>query len=399
MLKFDTAIIGSGLGGAFCAYELSKLNNKNNILFDLGRPPFKRRRQLEGWLGSLPYSDGKLYLNDVNKVNSIVNNIDSVNQYKQQILDLIKTVEDFSFYEQPSINKDFHNLLLNNNYNYNYENYYQLFPQHSHGISKVLFSDVKKLKSSFDDEVNSIVPQDGGFFITSDKLRVFVKKVVIAVGRSGWRWVEEVCNNLNIEREDSYYEYGIKIEGPKELFHNLNEASISLNKDNFNIGPINWNGSVILEDHLNFALASFRSNENRWHSDRVNFNLILKEKSENGFKKTERLSELLFILSQDRVVKDKLSSLLYTKKHKLHTFNEMTQFNGIVENLNNLIPGLIDKSHFHAPICYPMATKVKLDSKFCSSINNMYFIGESAHMRGLLAAAISGSMVAHSLSE
>ena len=73
MTNYDVGIIGAGVAGSFAALKIAK-DHKNikTILFDLGRPPMKRRRQLEGWLGCLPNSDGKLYLNDLDRVSNLV---------------------------------------------------------------------------------------------------------------------------------------------------------------------------------------------------------------------------------------------------------------------------------------------------------------------------------------
>ena len=71
---FDIAIVGVGVAGAFAAYKLSKEYPDAKILaIDWGRPPMKRRRQLEGFLGCLPNSDGKFYLNNLNNLNTILN--------------------------------------------------------------------------------------------------------------------------------------------------------------------------------------------------------------------------------------------------------------------------------------------------------------------------------------
>ena len=69
---FDIGIIGAGVAGAFATYKIATTHKSAKVvLFDLGRPPMKRRRQLEGWLGVLPNSDGKLYMNDIEKISNI----------------------------------------------------------------------------------------------------------------------------------------------------------------------------------------------------------------------------------------------------------------------------------------------------------------------------------------
>ena len=72
MTIFDVGIIGAGVAGAFATAKIAKdYKDAKTIVFDLGRPPMKRRRQLEGWLGCLPNSDGKLYISDINKVSEL----------------------------------------------------------------------------------------------------------------------------------------------------------------------------------------------------------------------------------------------------------------------------------------------------------------------------------------
>src|SRR5271155_3788983 len=72
---FDVCIVGMGVAGAFATLKLSKEHKNIKVLgIELGRPPAKRRRQCEGWLGCLPNSDGKLFQNDILKVAEIVGN-------------------------------------------------------------------------------------------------------------------------------------------------------------------------------------------------------------------------------------------------------------------------------------------------------------------------------------
>jgi len=70
---FDIAIIGAGVAGAIATYKIKqKHKNAKIALFDVGRPWMKRRRQVEGWLGCLPNSDGKLYLNNISEVSNLI---------------------------------------------------------------------------------------------------------------------------------------------------------------------------------------------------------------------------------------------------------------------------------------------------------------------------------------
>src|ERR1700691_4439139 len=66
---YDIGIVGVGVAGVFVCLKLSQEHKDQKVIaFDLGRPPAKRRGQLDGFLGCLPNSDGKFYQNDLQEV-------------------------------------------------------------------------------------------------------------------------------------------------------------------------------------------------------------------------------------------------------------------------------------------------------------------------------------------
>src|SRR5271157_3213283 len=66
---YDVCVLGLGTAGAMAIYKIAKdYPDKKAIGIDFGRPPMKRRQQIAGWLGLLPSSDGKFFLNDIKNV-------------------------------------------------------------------------------------------------------------------------------------------------------------------------------------------------------------------------------------------------------------------------------------------------------------------------------------------
>ena len=63
-------------------------------------------------------------------------------------------------------------------------------------------------------------------------------------------------------------------------------------------------------------------------------------------------------------------------------------------DFNKLIPEFSEKAYLHMPNIYPFAPKIKAGDNLETEIDNMYVIGESAGIHGLLSAAITGSIVA-----
>src|ERR1700731_1789666 len=93
---YDIGVIGSGMAGMFATHRiLEKQKKEKTILFDIGRPPMKRRLQMFGFGGILPNSDGKLYLSDTKKVVSIVGDTKAKNAY-DWVISVLNLVEPIS---------------------------------------------------------------------------------------------------------------------------------------------------------------------------------------------------------------------------------------------------------------------------------------------------------------
>src|SRR5574339_575618 len=103
----------------------------------------------------------------------------------------------------------------------------------------------------------------------------------------------------------------------------FNKSNCTLTKgSDLEIGPFSWYGTVIPEDHLDLAISAFRSNENRWKTDKVSFSLIGNRPFPNtGFEETDRMGKLAFVLANDRVIKERVSAIL-TKKSRISIIDE-----------------------------------------------------------------------------
>ena len=168
MNNYDIGIIGAGMAGAFATLRVAKeYSNVKTIVFDLGRPPMKRRRQLEGWLGCLPNSDGKLYQSDINKVSQLtgLRKAKSANTWVSNVLDEIdsfKIIKDkpLGINITKKINKLGFNIIQND--------YMQMFPKEIHSLSKYMSDTIEECKNitlSFDNEIKTVYKQKGYFII------------------------------------------------------------------------------------------------------------------------------------------------------------------------------------------------------------------------------------------
>jgi len=399
---FELGIIGSGVAGSFALQKILK-NNKNMkiAVFDAGRPPLKRRHQLYGFLGALPGSDGKLYLNDLTKVANIAGSKKTITANKwvmEQLSDItnMKMVKD----KRPSITAE--KRLRKYGFDIELNNYYQLYPKDIHSFSRAIVSELEQNNNtlcSFDNEVFKVLKHKNYFSIITSAGEFQCKKVLISVGRSGWRWVSELFSNFGIIENNDVAKFGIRVEMPSTYMKEFNQSNCTLLHNLVEVGPLSWNGTIIPEDHIDLAITSFRSNEPRWSSDRVSFNVLAeKHFSERGYQQTDRIGKLTFILANDRIMKEKLSSIM-NKRSKISIIPEYEFLLQELEELNEVIPDLLNRGSFYAPCLSPMAPKINLKSNFESDVVGMFVAGESAGIPGILGAMVSGSIVADVISK
>jgi hypothetical protein len=145
------------------------------------------------------------------------------------------------------------------------------------------------------------------------------------------------------------------------------------------------------------AISAFRSNENRWASDKVSFSVIgNREYPNKGFEQTDRLAKLTFVLTNDRIIKERICHIL-TGKSKISIIPEYDWLAKSLTELNAIMPELTTKGYYHAPTILPLAPKINIGTNLETEIEGMFVVGESAGIPGLLAAAISGVVAIDSI--
>jgi len=395
---FDIGIIGAGVAGAFATYRINKYHSDiNTILFDLGKKPQKRRRQLEGWLGCLPNSDGKLFLNDLSLAKKIVGpkKTKIAHDWFMSIISNIgtfKTVND-KFPSTSIIKK-----IRKQGYDINLNDYIQTYPKDIHALSKYIAEDLEQNKNitySFDNEILDIRKQKNIFIITSEEGEFRCKKLIFSVGRSGWRWATEIYNNFGIVEENDTAKFGIRVEMNSNILKEFNKSSCTIEKnDNIKIGPFSWSGSIIPEDHIDMAISAFRSNENRWKTDKVSFNFIgNRTYPSKGFEQTDRIGKLTFVLANDRIIREKVAYIL-NDKSKISIIPEYHWLKEAILDFSEIIPEITSKAYFHIPTIIPHVPKINIGNNLETEVNGLYVAGESTGTSGILFAAITGIVAA-----
>lgn len=394
MNHYDVGIIGAGVAGAFATLKIAKDHkNAKVILFDLGRPPMKRRRQLEGWLGCLPNSDGKLYLSDLDKIVALTG-LRKVKAAHNWLDKYLANVDTFKVTKDRPLSVGLDKKFKKAGFDVSLNDYVQIYPKDIHILSKMMAETIeanKNIAFKFDSEVMSVQKQKNMFVVQTEDQEYRCKKLIIAVGRSGWRWARQLFGHFGIIENNDIARFGIRIETNSANMRDFNRSNCTIVKGSeLELGPFSWYGTVIPEDHVDLAISAFRSNENRWKSDKVSFNLIGNRPfPSTGFEQTDRIGKLTFVLSNDRIIKERVSTII-AGKSKISIIPEYDWLKETLTELGTIVPEITAKAYFHVPTIMPIAPKINIGSNLETEVEGMFIAGESAGVPGILSAACLG---------
>jgi hypothetical protein len=394
----DVGIIGCGVAGAFAVHKIAtKYKDTSVIAFEIGRPWAKRRVQLLGWLGCLPNSDGKFYTSDIKKVANITGNRRANSAYNQ-MFKVLSNINDFTVVKDHVPNKQVMGKIAKHGYSLSTNDYIQMYPSEIHALSKYMAGEIepnKNITFKFDSEVLDISKNKKIFTIRTEHNEAYqCKKLIIAVGRGGWRWANDLFTKFGIIDNNDVARFGIRVEMSSSYLKEFHKSNCYISGNGIEVGPLSWFGTVIPEDHTDMAISAFRSNESRWKTDKVSFNLIGNRPFlDAGFNQTDRIGKLMFVLANDRIIKERISSIL-SGKSKVSMLKEYDWLKDSINQLSHIMPEIVNKGYFYTPTIIPLAPQINLGSDFSSEVENMFVIGESAGVSGILAAGMMGTAVA-----
>ena len=243
MKNYDVIIIGAGPGGIFTAYELVKLNSALKIgVFETGYPLKKRRCPIDGvkikscinckscsimsgFGGAGAFSDGKYNItNDFGgtlyeyigkrAATELMEYVDEINmQYGGEGTKLYSTAG--SKFKKQCMQHGLHLLDASVRHLGTDINYVVLENLYDYLQDKVDFF--------FETPVEHIKKLGDGFSISCAKGEFTCGKCVVSVGRSGSKWMEQVCNEMQIPTKSNRVDIGVRVELPAEIFSHLTD--------------------------------------------------------------------------------------------------------------------------------------------------------------------------------
>ena len=242
-MKYDVIIIGAGPGGIFAAYELMQRQPELKVaVFEAGHPLSKRRCPIDGekvktcigckscsimsgFGGAGAFSDGKY---------NITNDFGgTLYEYigKKQALDLMRYVDEINLRYGGAGTKlystagsRFKTLCIQNDLHLLDASVRHLGTDINYVVLENLYDYLKdKVEFFFDTAVLSVAVAEDGYEILCQDAAYRCKDCIISVGRSGSKWMESVCRDLNIPTKSNRVDIGVRVELPAEVFSHLTD--------------------------------------------------------------------------------------------------------------------------------------------------------------------------------
>ena len=158
----------------------------------------------------------------------------------------------------------------------------------------------------FDTPVQSIAGDEGGYRIFTKDEEYHCAKCIISVGRSGSKWMEKICEEMNIKTMSNRVDIGVRVELPAVIFSHLTdelyESKIVYRtkqfEDSVRTFCMNPNGIVVNENTNGIVTVNGHSYEDAaLHTENTNFALLVSKHFSEPFKDSNGYGESIARLS------------------------------------------------------------------------------------------------------
>ena len=242
-MKYDVIIVGAGPGGIFSAYELVKKMPELKIaVFEAGNELEKRKCPIDGekikscthcktcaimngFGGAGAFSDGKYNItNDFGgtlyeyigkqKAIELMEYVDRINvEYGGQDTRMFSTA-----------GSSFKKVCIQNKLTLLEASVRHLGTDINYVVLENLYAMLKeKVDFHFNEPVRKVEILEDGYRVYTDKHEAEGAQCIISVGRSGSKWMEEVCRDLQIPTKSNRVDIGVRVEIPAVIFEHITD--------------------------------------------------------------------------------------------------------------------------------------------------------------------------------
>ncbi len=323
---YDVIVIGAGPGGIFAAYELLKHTPDMKIgVFETGNPLEKRHCPIDGkkvkacigckscaimngFGGAGAFSDGKY--NITNEFGGTLHE----HLGAERALELMRYVDEINMANggegtklYSTANSEIKKLCMQNKLRLLEASVRHLGTDKNYVVLQNLF-DVMKDRADFrfNIHVDRIEKTEDGYAVIAGGESYTCKKCIVSVGRSGSKWIEGVCRELDIATMSNRVDIGVRVELPAEIFAHLTdelyESKIVYRTDTYGdlvrTFCMNPHGAVVNENTNGIVTVNGHSYEDlSKHTENTNFALLVAKHFSEPFNDSNAYAESIARLS------------------------------------------------------------------------------------------------------
>ena len=327
MKQYDVIIIGAGPGGIFSAYELLKQQADLSVaVFEAGHPLERRKCPIDGekvkncihcntcsimsgFGGAGAFSDGKYNItNDFGgtlyehigkkTATELMEYVDEINlRYGGEGTKLYSTA-----------GSDFKKICMQNGLKLLDASVRHLGTDINYIVLQNLYDDLKdRVDFYFDTPVKAMEQRgDNCFIIKTEDEEYQGKYCIVSAGRSGSKWIEQVCHDLDISTLSNRVDIGVRVELPAVIFSDLTdelyESKIVYRTKQFEDAVrtfcMNPRGAVVSENTNGIVTVNGHSYEaEELKTENTNFALLVAKHFSEPFKDSNGYGESIARLS------------------------------------------------------------------------------------------------------
>ena len=326
---YDVIIVGAGPGGIFTAYELKKRAPEKKVaVFELGRELSRRKCPIDGekvkscvkcpvcsimsgFGGAGAFSDGKY--NITNQFGG------TLYEYvgKQKAIELMRYVDEINLSHggagtklYSTANTRIKRMCLENGLHLLDAQVRHLGTDINYVVLENLYAELKEqVDFYFNTAVEGLSRTEDGFVVRTAKGDFSCVRCVVSVGRSGSKWMESVCQGLDIPTLSNRVDIGVRVELPADVFSHLTdelyESKIVYRTEKFEdlvrTFCMNPHGVVVNENTNGIVTVNGHSYEDpSKHTENTNFALLVSKHFSVPFKDSNGYGESIARLSNMR---------------------------------------------------------------------------------------------------
>lgn len=269
----------------------------------------------------------------------------------------------------------------------------------------------------------------------SDKFSVSADNVVIATGRKGADWLEDMCKKHNIEHLPGTVDIGVRVEVRNEVMEDVNEALYESKligypepfTNKVRTFCQNPGGFVSQENYDNNSLAVVNGHSYKnTKSDNTNLAILCSHNFRPPFDEpipyAKKVGELVNMLADGHILVQRYGDILAGKRTwqedlarsnvrptlpdavagdltAAMPYRTLMNIIKFIEAVDKVVPGFAsEETLLYGPEIKFYSNKVKMDEKFNTNIEGLHCLGDSSGWtRGLMMASVMGVLMGREL--